>query len=216
MRLVEETSRNDTWIFFNVYDLNEKTNTKTFITTASQLTDESYNKTFGIMSEPTKLLKGKYGWDITDLRWSSIVNTYDNDVLKSVYVLYEATNTGIDVNQVIDIILTGKKLNVHQIKEYLTRLNKGEFTKQDGKDIMSRLEAGEDAEAIYSDKKYEKIAGVEDVVNSIFEKSIHIFAKPEYNAKNISWLVGQVMKETKGKCNPQEVKNLIEAKVNSL
>lgn len=212
MKIYRETRRDSKWIYYNVYDYEKSTDTYTFITESLQMTDDRYNRVFGVLKDPVSFLKKNYDWDITPQRWAALVSIYEDDIHRLVWDLHEMVSCfiNIDVNMAVDIILAGKKIKTSVAREYLMRLCRGDFTKQDGKDILIRLEAGEHPETVYIDKKYEKASGIENIVKKVYEANLDKFGNPKTQAKMASWLVGQVMKETRGKCSPQEVRELIE------
>lgn len=212
MKIYKETHSDAKWIYYNVYDYEKSTDTYIFAGKSLKMADGRYDRLFGILNNPVSYLKTHYGWDIAPLRWAALVSIYEDDIHRLVWDLHEMAprSANIDVNMAADIILAGKKIKTSVVREYLTRLCRGDFTKQDGKDILIRLEAGEHPETVYTDKKYEKASGIEDIVKKVYEANLDKFRDPKTQAKMVSWLVGQVMKETQGKCNPQEVKGIIE------
>lgn len=212
MKLHKETGKDSKWVYYDVYEFDENTGIETFLNKSLRMTDELYNVKFGILSNPTQYLKTAQGWDIALLRWNALVSIYDDNMHALVWDLHAMVPQGsaIDVNAAVDIVLSGKKIQPNVVRDYLTRLSQGQFTKQDGKDILARIEAGEDPTVVYADKKYEKIAGIDTVVKTIYDANADKFTDPNTRDRMASWLVGQVMKETKGKCNPQEVKTIID------
>lgn len=211
MKITKETNRNNKWIYYDVYEHDEQSNTYTLISKSQKLTDQYYSQIFDIIDTPITYLIKKYGWDISPLRWNALVSIYEDDLVKLVWDLYEMAGSfdNVSTNLAVDIILSGKKLKTNVIKEYINKLCRGDFTKQDGKDILNRLESGECAHDVYTDKKYEKLNNIGNVVEKIFNTNLDKFSNVNTQSKMVSWLVGQVMKETQGKCNPQEVKEII-------
>ena len=213
MKISRETHRDSKWVYCEEYDYDEQTGTHAFVTRSLRMTDERYEQVFGILENPIQHIKRYYGWDITPKRWAALTNIYEDDIHRLMWDLHEmvSPNDSVDVNLAVDIILSGKKLKPAIVKEYLIRLCRGDFTKQDGKDILTRLEAGENGSDVYTDKKYVKTQGIEDLVKKVYDTNREKFADVNSRSKMASWLVGQVMKETQGKCNPQEVKAIIDS-----
>lgn len=197
----------DNWDYYDTFTV--ENGIETFYCKSLKLTSKEYNKKFGILDNPLSYMSATYGYVIDHKKWEALINKYEDDYYSCVWYLHVATTTAEDINAVIDIILTGVKLRPTDIKYYLNQLKDGKITKQDGKDILARIEAGEDSATVYSDPKYVKIDNTEEIVLEIIAANQDKLSDPKTIDKMKTWLAGQVMKVTKGKCSPLEVKELI-------
>ena len=100
----------------------------------------------------------------------------------------------------------------------LSLVNRGTITQATGKEVLAEMfQTGQSAEAIVAAKGLSQIADA-DELSSIVDKVIAANPKPvgEYrDGKDpaIRFLIGQVMRETRGKANPQVVEALLRAKI---
>jgi Glu-tRNA(Gln) amidotransferase subunit E-like FAD-binding protein len=207
-----ETHRDNTFIYYDNYI--EENDSLRFNCKCMKLRPEIYDKKFGVLDNPLLKIKKDYQWDIPKAKWEDLVNIYEDDVYSLVWDLYEMTPEPEHVSLAVDILLKNIKISNHLVKEYIYKLTSKEFTKQDGKDILNRLQNNEDPTKVYSDNKYKKLDSITTIVENIFiEHKDKIDGSN--NKKIASWLVGQVMKKTNGKCDPIEVKTIIDKLVNN-
>jgi len=100
----------------------------------------------------------------------------------------------------------------------LCLVNRGTITQATGKEVLAEMfQTGQSAEAIVAAKGLSQIADA-DELSSIVDRVIAANPKPvsEYrDGKDpaIRVLIGQVMRETRGKANPQVVEALLRAKI---
>lgn len=80
-----------------------------------------------------------------------------------------------------------------------------------GKEVLTRMHQGEDVDSVLEDDKYKVSSGddmVEFVRKVIEDNPSQIADLKEGKDKILGWLVGQVMKESKGKANAGEVNKM--------
>ena len=102
----------------------------------------------------------------------------------------------------------------------LDLLADGTISSRIAKDVFDEMfESGKDAAAIVDEKGLKQITDtgeIEAIVDAVIERGA---AQAEQyrsgNEKIIGWFVGQVMKETQGKANPQAVNKLLRKKLQS-
>ena len=205
-----KTHEDDRFEYFDTFEVDTKTGHQTFYTKSLKVKEIPWFEATWPIIAPGPELKRRFGWDIELLRWEAMVSIYNDHADKLIWDLHAMTPPGADVNNVVNLILANTDLPKPTVREYMVRLTRGDFTKQDGKDIVARLTAGESAKVIYSDDKYKKVDGIDSVVKMIYEANADKFLDSKSKNKMGAWLVGQVMKETKGKCDPAEVRLIVD------
>ncbi|MCF6157410.1 MAG: Asp-tRNA(Asn)/Glu-tRNA(Gln) amidotransferase subunit GatB [wastewater metagenome] len=118
-----------------------------------------------------------------------------------------------------------RKLDIHnlpikpkQLASLIEIIEKGTISSTIAKEVFSEMiQSGKNPHAIIEEKKLAQISD-ESLIESIIEKviatnpeAIEDYKKGKKNA--LSFLMGQVMKETKGKANPKIVNELLKGKV---
>ncbi len=118
-------------------------------------------------------------------------------------------------------ILKSKKIKFKDLKitpenfaELVTILWQGKISSRVGKDVLVEMvETGADPTYIIQDKGLEQISDhsqIEEIVKKIIaenQKAVEDYKKGKENA--LQFLVGGVMRETKGKVNPEEARKII-------
>jgi aspartyl-tRNA(Asn)/glutamyl-tRNA(Gln) amidotransferase subunit B len=118
-------------------------------------------------------------------------------------------------------ILRAKKIKMKDLKmtpenfaELVTILWQGKVSSRAGKDILAQMvKTGADPTYIMQDKGLEQVSDqgqIEEIAKKVIEqnkKAVEDYKKGKENA--IQFLVGGVMRETKGKLNPQEARKII-------
>lgn len=105
-----------------------------------------------------------------------------------------------------------------QLTSLIEIIEKGTISSTIAKEVFSdMIQTGKDPHAIIEDKKLAQISD-EGLIESVIEKviasnpeAIEDYKKGKKNA--LTFLIGQVMKETKGKANPKMVNELLKEKV---
>ncbi len=103
--------------------------------------------------------------------------------------------------------------------DLLVRLEKGEISGKIAKEILSLMrDTGKKPGEIIEEKGIKQI-GSEDELSDIIEKIISANEKSVHDYKAgkkeaLGFLVGQVMRETKGQANPNLVNKILEEKLN--
>lgn len=100
----------------------------------------------------------------------------------------------------------------------ISMAQKGVISGLSAKEVLSEyIETGKEPEKIVKDKGLEQVSdegALEEAVNKVIsnnEKSVNDYKGGKTNA--LSFLVGQVMKETKGKANPKLVGDMLKSKL---
>jgi len=113
-----------------------------------------------------------------------------------------------------NIKLKDLKVTPENFAELITILWQGKVSSRAGKDILIEMvKTGADPTYIMKDKGLEQISDqsqIEEIVKKIIEKNqkaVEDYKKGKENA--IQFLLGGVMRETKGKVNPEEAKKVI-------
>ena len=79
------------------------------------------------------------------------------------------------------------------------------------------LETKKSPKVIVEEKNLSQItdeSSIEKIVDKIMESNIDKVAEAREKPKLIGWFVGQVMKESKGKGNPQMINKILKEKLN--
>jgi len=113
-----------------------------------------------------------------------------------------------------NIKLKDLKVTPENFAELITILWQGKVSSRAGKDIlMEMVTTGADPTYIMQDKGLEQISDqrqIEEIAKRIIEqnqKAVEDYKKGKENA--IQFLIGGVMRDTKGKVNPEEAKKVI-------
>lgn len=118
-------------------------------------------------------------------------------------------------------LLKAKKIKLKDLKvtpenfaELITILWEGKVSSRAGKDILTEMvKTGADPTYIMKDKELEQVSDeeqIEKVAKKVIEqneKAVEDYKKGKENS--IQFLVGGVMRETKGKVNPKELRKII-------
>ena len=113
-----------------------------------------------------------------------------------------------------DMQIEDIRFNPMEFAELLNMVNKGEIGNNIGKKVLKEMfETGQSPKDIVRDKGLIQMNDeeeIKDIVNTVITENPQSVADFK-NGKNraIGFLVGQVMKKTKGKANPQIVNKLI-------
>lgn len=112
------------------------------------------------------------------------------------------------------------KITPENFAELITILWKGEISSRAGKDVLLQMfESGADPSHIIQDKDLTQVSDkgkIEKITKEIIDvnqRAVSDYKKGKKNA--IQFLVGQVMRETKGKINPKEAEHSIKKILNS-
>jgi aspartyl-tRNA(Asn)/glutamyl-tRNA(Gln) amidotransferase subunit B len=108
------------------------------------------------------------------------------------------------------------RINPPDFTSLIILVEKGSITQTTGKEVLiEMLENGKSAKKIVEDKGLQQVSDV-DLINEIVEKILtnnpnEVQAYHEGKTSIANWLFGQVMRDAKGKANPQIVrKSLLE------
>lgn len=118
-----------------------------------------------------------------------------------------------------------RKLDIHhlpirpkQLVSLVEIIEKGTISSTIAKEVFSEMiQAGKDPQAIIEEKKLTQISDegfIEAVIVKILSNNSAVIEDYKKGKKNaLTFLVGQVMKETKGKANPRMVNQLLQKKI---
>ncbi|MDD5552058.1 MAG: hypothetical protein PHI88_02795 [Candidatus Pacebacteria bacterium] len=118
-------------------------------------------------------------------------------------------------------ILKSKKIKIKDLKitpenfaELVTILVEGKISSRAGKDILAEMvETGADPSSIIKEKNLEQVSDegqIEEIAKKVISQNknaVEDYKKGKENA--LQFLVGGIMRETKGKINPEEAKKVI-------
>jgi aspartyl-tRNA(Asn)/glutamyl-tRNA(Gln) amidotransferase subunit B len=109
-------------------------------------------------------------------------------------------------------------IKAKQLAALVEIIEKGTISSTIAKEVFTEMvQTGEDPQVIIEEKKLAQISD-EGLIESVIEKVIadhpNVIEDYKKGKKNaLTFLVGQVMKETKGKANPKVVNEIIQKKV---
>ncbi len=116
------------------------------------------------------------------------------------------------------VSLEGLNLNPKALASVISLAKKGVINAKTAKEVLKEcIDTGMDPEEIVKDKGLEQVSdegALEDAVIKVMssnEKSVNDYKGGKTNA--LGFLVGQVMKETKGKANPKLVGDMLKSKL---
>jgi aspartyl-tRNA(Asn)/glutamyl-tRNA(Gln) amidotransferase subunit B len=162
------------------------------------------------------------------------LSAYDADVLaaeRETAEYFEAAAKGRDAkaaaNWVINELfgrlnkegksITAAPLNAEQLGAVLDLISAGTISGKIAKDVFEIVwTEGGDPRAIVEQrglKQVTNIGAIEKIVDDIVAKNPDKVADARTNPKAIGWFVGQVMKASGGKANPQTVNELLKTKI---
>ena len=199
------TGENKYFLFFDKYVDGE------FKTTSCKMKDKEWKKRFGILENPSSFFENTHGWKIESNKLKFLIDKYNHDILalyRNLYSLLKDDSSFIDF--AISFLLEHdmKYYNHHNVLNIFKMVRNDKFNTTDMKNIFSRL-LTEKYEDVINDSKYQKQS--DDIIKNtiitlVKEHSEKLKKNPTPMRK---WLIGQVMKELKGKCDPLVVKELI-------
>ncbi len=101
-------------------------------------------------------------------------------------------------------------VNIKELVVLLKEIKSGNIKHEIGKRLLSKMAEGERVDGLLEGFKNQEEYDINKVIDKVISsntKAVSDFRKGQQNA--VGFLVGSVMKETKGAANPQEVKKLI-------
>ena len=110
--------------------------------------------------------------------------------------------------------------NQKQLAQLLDRIADNTISGKIAKEVFTAMWAGEgEADAIIDKKGLKQITdsgAIEGIIDEVLAQSAdQVQQYKDGNEKVIGYLVGQIMKSSKGKANPQQVNQLLREKLNS-
>jgi aspartyl-tRNA(Asn)/glutamyl-tRNA(Gln) amidotransferase subunit B len=116
-----------------------------------------------------------------------------------------------------DAEITESPVSPEQIGSIIDMIKEGTISGQIAKDVFDIVwEEGGDPAKIVEDRGMKQVTdtgAIEAAVNEIIAANPDQVAKAKDNPKLAGWFVGQVMKATGGKANPQAVQELVKQKL---
>lgn len=109
----------------------------------------------------------------------------------------------------------------NDITELVNAIEEGKITSKQGKDVFAKmLETGKKPNAIIKESGFEQISDlntIEKFVDEVFAENTSAVEDWKKGKTNVAgWLMGQVMKKSKGKANPAEASKLVNEKLSKL
>jgi aspartyl-tRNA(Asn)/glutamyl-tRNA(Gln) amidotransferase subunit B len=142
-----------------------------------------------------------------DLDHKKLSKLASNYLITELQKLYRERELSFDVD--------GINITPENFAEFIFRTHSGEISSSGAQTVLKEMfETGKDPSDIIAEKDLGQISGSEELAQAIGEvisenkKSVEDYKKGNQNA--IQFLVGQVMKKTKGKANPQVTRELLE------
>lgn len=137
-------------------------------------------------------------------RPKAFCNWITNDLLR------EVKDRKLDINNL--------KIKPNQLVVLVEMIEKGTISSTIAKEVFSEMiQTGKDPQLIVEEKKLVQISDegfIEEVVSKVISSNPDVITDYKKGKKNaLTFLVGQVMKETKGKANPKIVNELLKEKV---
>ncbi|MDR4509225.1 MAG: Asp-tRNA(Asn)/Glu-tRNA(Gln) amidotransferase subunit GatB [Candidatus Brocadiaceae bacterium] len=113
------------------------------------------------------------------------------------------------------------KMKPYQLVELVEMIEKGTISNTIAKEVfIDMIQTGKDSKVIIEEKKLMQISDesvLETVIDNIICENPDAVADYQKGKKNaIAFLMGKIMKETKGKANPKIVNELLRNKINTL
>jgi aspartyl-tRNA(Asn)/glutamyl-tRNA(Gln) amidotransferase subunit B len=113
--------------------------------------------------------------------------------------------------------IAGSPVSAAQLGAILDLIGEGVISGKIAKDLFEIVwSEGGDPRAIVEARGMRQVtdtAAIEKVIDAIIAKNADKVADAKTNPKAIGWFVGQVMKASGGKANPQAVNDLLKAKL---
>ena len=134
----------------------------------------------------------------------TVANWLNNDIMK------ELNKENIEIYE--------SKLSPDNLLEMLEMIDSGKITTKIAKAMIPKMvEDGASPSFIAKEKNLLKISeGLEEIVNQIFTEHPDAVKDALENKKSVRYLVGQVMKKTKGRADPEITNKLIREKLDKL
>jgi len=105
--------------------------------------------------------------------------------------------------------VSAKDLNV-----FISNLVDEKFNKSKAKDAFIDFIKHKNIEDILTKYKVADASIIDTIINDVFDNNVEMVAKAKVDPRMINWLVGQVMKGSKGTANAGIVKQKVEEKLN--
>lgn len=174
-----------------------------FVCEVMEMKKEVWRMKFGLFDHPRYFLHKKYGWNFPDRKVKDLSEKYQ--LLNAVYFIHAVADTDGDLAMMsLDYLLNYdmKSIPSYEIRKVFIAVREQEITKNDMKEIISRMVAGEKFDVIIKEDKWKKLDDITPIVRRVFDANLETIRESKDRKKIKNWLVGQVMKETKGACDP--------------
>ena len=149
------------------------------------------------------------------------LSTFFDDVLKS--YTGEAQTVANWLNSEITGFLNAEglslersKLSSENLSSLIRLIDNGDISGKTAKDILPDIMQGRDPENLIQEKGLRQIkdsSEIESIVQKVIADNPDLVKRVEENPKAINALLGQVMRESKGKANPERVRGLLADKL---
>lgn len=236
-QISEETSRDEIWIKGSTFDANPDGSKGRWLSDWLKLTDEAYDKAFWFVGQPEVIAK-RLGVETTPQRAKEFDDLMDGN-LDGWYYIYDCSestrprddslkwvmnsigtemkNSGEDGEAAVKNRTKFKQIAevfpAWMSSEVLGLIKDHVFDLKKAKDILKRVIEGENYYDVVRDLKYFNDDDPESFVDIVFARSADQVEKAKADPKLVNWLVGQVMKEAKGKASAADVQEIVKRRL---
>ncbi len=166
----------------------------------------------------------RYGWKIDAQKIDALLALFNHDIVALTYYLYAASNEN-SIDLVVNILLgpvaewkknhsvdqTTIPIDALELKDFVLMVQSDSFINSKYKDAMLCVLDGESLTDIRNNSSYwaADTDELKELISTIIQENADKI-KSDNHEKMINWLTGQVMKASKGKANPTDVKLTIQ------
>lgn len=202
------------------YDLDDKL-------LSMQLSKKSYKEQCWFVRDPHEVML-EQGFNITKINAQSIADYIEGEYIDTLYWFTAACYDKKQADEIIkwmvgplkelmiehdDVILKSFAIEFGQ---FVSKVVDKTITATMGKEVLRRMYEGEKLEEILEDDQFKVTSGdeVEKIIDDVIAANPDQVAEIQGgNEKILGWLVGQIMKASKGKANAGEAKETLKEKI---
>lgn len=227
MTVTVETSRDETYVRGQMFEQNPDKTQGRWLSDWVQLADQAYDEAFWFVGRP-EIIAQRLGVDTTSQRAKEFDDFLDGN-LGGWYYVYHASRATAPSEDILKWILSNSAAEMNSrdwsldkmmfvfpyyyLNELLGLVKDGILSKSHAKDVFVRVLDGEFYEKVVRDLKYYQAEGGEAFVDAVFARYVDQVEKAKADPKLVNWLVGQVMKEAKGKVGAAEVQEIVKQRL---
>ncbi len=232
MRIEVVTSQDDTWIRGKTWKLQGSLEDlqAELVNPWVQLTDEAYDRQMWFIGRPEKVCE-RIGITTTPQRATEFEDFVEGErcgLDPWYYAAYSGTSTVPSDDILVWILNTVspelknrewdfKKFTVEfpfwEMNQLLGLVKNYILTKIQAKEVLIRSLNGENYNEVVRDLKYYQGEDAETFVDAVFAKNPDQVEKAKTDPKLVNWLVGQIMKECRGKVSAPDVQELVKKRL---